>query len=89
MKFYPHAENCRCGASATELPLKKDHDWYVHSRAFHNCFWTYLRHNTRPHTLSEVAKLMKLSISAITSIERKAYRKLKKRARQFELEKNK
>lgn len=80
MKKYPHLEGCKCGAREEELPLPKNHDWWVNSEAYHNCFWTYLRNNPHPHTLNEIANLMGVSISAITSIERKAMEKLGRRA---------
>lgn len=73
---YLHKEDCRCGG---KVPLVKGDPWWVNSPDHDNCFWTYLRYNDRQHTLSEIAKLMKLSISAITSIERKAFAKVRKR----------
>lgn len=74
---YPHREDCRCGKD--KLPLAKGDAWWVDAPEYGNCFWTYLRYNDRQHTLSEIAKRMKLSISAITSIERKAFTKLRRR----------
>lgn len=74
---HPHREDCRCGR--TTLPLEKGDAWWINAPDYGNCFWTYLRYNDRPHTLSEIARTMKLSISAITSIERKAFAKLRKR----------
>lgn len=79
---YPHREDCRCGK--TELPLAKGDAWWIHAPEYGNCFWTYLRYNDRQHTLAEVAKMMKLSISAITSIERKAFAKIRKRSELLE-----
>jgi hypothetical protein len=73
---YPHPSDCKCGEQ--KLPLEKGHDWWVNAPDYGNCFWTYLRYNDHPHTLSEIAKLMKLSISAITAIERKAISKLRR-----------
>jgi len=58
--------------------------WWINAPEYSNCFWTYLRYNDRSHTLSEIAKLMKLSISAITSIERKAFSKIRKRVELLE-----
>ena len=87
MKKYPHVTSCKCGAIAEHLPLDQEHDWYVNSPDHHNCFWTYIRHKEQPHTLNEIAKLLNLSISAITSIERKAYKKLKYRLKHLELNK--
>ena len=76
MSQHPHRADCRCGRNA---PLDRTSPWWINAPEFDNCFWTYLRYNDRPHTLSEIAKLMKLSISAITSIERKAFAKLRKK----------
>ena len=64
--------------------MQKVDTWWIHSPEHGNCFWTYLRYNDRPHTLSEVAKRMKLSISAITSIERKAFVKIRRQAELLE-----
>lgn len=79
---YPHREDCRCGTK--DLPLQKGDVWWVNAPEYGNCFWNYLRYNDRQHTLAEVAKLMKLSISAITSIERKAFAKIRKRSELIE-----
>ncbi len=73
---YVHRDDCKCGRS--QLPLVKGDAWWVNAPEYGNCFWTYLRYNDRAHTLSEIARLMKLSISAITSIERKAIAKVRK-----------
>lgn len=87
--IYLHSDDCKCGVKSAELPLRKDHPWYVRSKAHGNCFWCYMRHNVRPHTLQEIADLLGLSISAITSIERKAHMKLRGKADQLKIkEKN-
>ncbi len=78
---YPHFGNCRCGDGEKEL--EKDHLWYVNAPQHSNCFWTYFKHNKRSHTLAEVADLIGVSISAITAIERRAMRKLKKRMKHY------
>lgn len=71
MTMIPHKDNCKC---------KSDPDaWFVDSPQHHNCFWTYLKYNNRSHTLHEVALLLKLSISAITAIERKALKRLSRK----------
>lgn len=85
MKKYVHEEDCKCGAM--ELPLTEESSWYVNSPEHHNCFWTYLRYNERPHTLNEIAQLLDLSISAITAIEKRAFTKLRKKVKPHELEK--
>lgn len=40
-----------------------------------------MRYNERQHSLKEIAQLLGLSISAVTSIERKAMEKFKKKLR--------
>jgi len=82
MKKKPHFYDCTCKYTE-EGDLPKDHKWYVKSPMYHNCFWTYLRYNDRPHTLNDIAQLMGLSISAITSIEKKAIAKLRKKTNQI------
>lgn len=77
-------KGCKCGSEST--PLREEHRWYVRSSRHMNCFWTYLRHNNRGHTLSEVADLLGLSISAITSIEKKAFAKIRSRIKLLNLE---
>lgn len=74
---YPHFEDCRCGKGCKVL--SPEDEWYVNAPNYSNCFWTYLRHNVRPHGLAEIADLIGISISAVTAIERRAVRKLKKR----------
>lgn len=76
MSKYLHLDGCRCGKAET---LETDDAWWVNAPEFHNCFHVYFRHNTRVHTLSEVAKLLGVSISAITSVEKKAFAKLRTR----------
>jgi len=71
---FPHDVDCRCRESE-EARLK----WYVNAPEYHNCFWCYLQHNTRPHTLLEVSELLNLSISAITNTEKRALAKLRRR----------
>lgn len=73
---YPHDPDCRCGEEL--LPIVKGHDWWINAPDYGNCFWTYLRYNDNPHTLADIAKKMKLSISAITATERKALSKLRR-----------
>lgn len=67
----PHSNDCKC--------REQPDIWWVDSPEHHNCFWTYLKYNERQHTLHEVSILLKLSISAITAIERKALKKLAKK----------
>lgn len=83
MGKYVHLRGCRCKG---KVPLDRDHPWFVKSPDHMNCFWTYLRHNTRPHTLSEIAELLEVSISAITSVEGKALKKMRNRVRYLSLE---
>ena len=66
-----HRDSCKCNENPEE--------WKVHSSEFHNCFFTYMRHNARPHTLNEISKLLNISIAAVTAIEKKAMTKLKRR----------
>ena len=82
MTKYLHYNDCKCGKSRK---LGKNDPWWVNAPAFYNCFWTYLRHNNRNHTLQEVADLLELSISAITSIEKKAYSKLRNKIKLLNL----
>jgi len=84
MKKYPHLAPCKCGRQDS---LSKDNVWWINSPDHSNCFWVYLRHNTRTHTLLEVANLMDLSISAITSIEKKASLKMKRKFKTLSIEK--
>lgn len=85
MKKYPHLSTCKCDNGGKIL--NKNSDWWINSPSHSNCFWVYMRHNTRQHTLLEVSKLLELSISAITSIEKKAYLKMKRKVRLLNLEK--
>ena len=64
-----HRINCRCNESVEE--------WYVNAPEYFNCFFTYMRFNNRSHTLQEIANLLNMSISAVTSIEKKAIEKLR------------
>lgn len=77
LKKYPHFSDCKCNSG--KKVLTKQHPWWVDAPDYHNCFWVYLRHNDKIHTLQEVSKLLGLSISAITSTEKKAINKLKKK----------
>jgi DNA-directed RNA polymerase sigma subunit (sigma70/sigma32) len=43
-----------------------------------------MRHNSRPHTLNEIAKLLGLSIAAVTTIEKKALKKVQRRLTDLE-----
>ena len=70
MKKIPHTDECKCRENP-EL-------WTVDSPEHHNCFWTYLKYNTRQHTLNEIAQLLGISISAVTAIEKKALAKISK-----------
>lgn len=72
---YLHFKDCNCDEGGNQL--KKSNPWWVKAPKYHNCFWVYFRHNERPHTLQEIADLLALSISAITSTEKKAINKLK------------
>lgn len=87
MEKYPHLHDCLCQNESGNL--KKTDPWYVDAPEYHNCFWTYLKYNERSHTLSEIASLLNLSISAITTIERKALDKLRKKIRMLQYEKKK
>ena len=73
-----HHNNCSCKFEG-EGKLPKTHKWYVNAPNYFNCFWNYLKSNERSHTLNEIATLLNLSISAITSIEKKAVNKMKKK----------
>lgn len=72
-----HRDSCRCNENPEE--------WFVNSPDYYNCFFTYMRHNSRPHTLNEISKLLKMSIAAVTAIEKKAMVKVQRRI--IELEK--
>lgn len=71
-----HRDNCRCN--------EDPEGWKVNSPDYHNCFFTYMRHNTRPHTLNEIAKLLGMSIAAVTTIEKKALSKVQRRMADLE-----
>ena len=79
---YLHYGDCRCGTRGLR-PLTKEDTWWVNAPEYWNCFWVYLRHNTRPHTLNEIGDKLDLSISAITTIERRAFQRLRKKVRNF------
>lgn len=87
MRKYPHFEDCRCGKGGKKLSPPSNNspgdEWYVNAPEYDNCFWTYLRHNNRVHGLAEIASLIGVSISAITAIERRAVKKLKKRLKKY------
>jgi len=78
-KKYIHLKRCKCGKGGEQL--EKIDTWWVDEPSYSNCFWVYLRHNDRQHTLNEVANLLNLSISAITATEKKAYKKLNRKLR--------
>ena len=80
---YPHLPGCRC--KKYEEVLDKNDPWWIDAPEYYNCFFTYMRHNTGPHTLNEIANHLDLSISAITAIERKALMKLKRRVGKFKM----
>lgn len=84
---YPHLPECKCGNGGKLL--EKDHDWWVNNPEYDNCFWVYLRHNAHPHTLSQIADLLGLSISAITATEKRAQQKFMRRYERMEKEGNK
>lgn len=71
-----HRDNCKCNENPDE--------WRVNAPEYHNCFFTYMRHNPRPHTLNEISKLLGMSIAAVTAIEKKAMEKLKRRIAELE-----
>lgn len=71
-----HKDACKCQEDPDE--------WWVNSPEHFNCFFTYLRHNARPHTLNEIAKLLNITIAAVTSIEKKGLTKLKRKLAEFE-----
>lgn len=71
-----HRDACKCQENPEE--------WWINSPEHFYCFFTYMRYNSRPHTLSEIAKLLGMSIAAVTSIEKKALIKAKRRLVQLE-----
>lgn len=70
----PHLPNCKC--KHHEKPLNKSHPWYVNVPEYDNCFWLYMKYNNKRHTLLEIANLLNVSMSVITSVERRALKKL-------------
>lgn len=80
IRKYPHFANCKCGKKGVLTPQD---EWWVDAPEYHNCFWVYFKHNSRSHTLLEISKLLRLSISTITSIEKKALNKFKKNLKRF------
>lgn len=79
MNKYPHFAGCKCGSTEDQQTLTEEHDWWINSPTYHNCFHSYMKHNTRPHTLIEISKLLNLTISSITTLEKRAYKKLSKK----------
>ena len=79
-----HLNNCRCGKTSI---LDKTDDWWVNAPNYYNCFWVYFQYNNRSHTLAEVGKLLMLSTSAINSIEKKAYSKIRRKIKILCIEK--
>ena len=61
-----------------DCPCRESDEWFINSPEFGNCFWNYFRNNKKVHTLSEISKLTDLSISAVTSIEKKSIKKIQK-----------
>ena len=57
-------------------------EWVIDAPDHGNCFWSYFFFNKRQHTLNEIAELTGLSISAVTSIEKKALLKVRKALQQ-------
>jgi hypothetical protein len=84
MSKFIHLKKCKCRSG--KIPIDKSNPWWIAAPEYYNCFWTYLRHNNKPHTLSEVANLLKLSISAITSIEKKAFNKMRNKIKILNLQ---
>lgn len=70
---YPNPSRCICRERG------EDDDWWINSPDHNNCFWTYLVDNPEPHTLQSIADLLSMSISAVTTIEKRVVAKLKKR----------
>ena len=62
-------ENCKC---------KTSDSWLINSPENGNCFWMYISANKRNHTLKETADLLGLTISVVTSTEKKVIEKLGK-----------
>ena len=79
MSKYPHLPGCKCGNY--ERSLEKGEAHWINAPDYSNCVYNYLAYNPRPHTLSEIADFLDLSISAITAIERKALQKVRKRTK--------
>lgn len=71
-----HRDSCRCHENTEE--------WKVNAPEYHNCFFTYMRHNSRPHTLNEISKLLGMSIAAVTAIEKKALQRVRRRMSDLE-----
>lgn len=76
MEKIVHRDSCKCAENPDE--------WKVNAPEFHNCFFTYMRHNSRPHTLNEISKLLGMSIAAVTAIEKKALAKVARRMADLE-----
>lgn len=64
-----------------ECLCKENEKWRINAPDYGNCFWTYLAFNKRHHTLKETAELLGLTISVITTTEKKAIDKIAKRFR--------
>jgi hypothetical protein len=54
-------------------------DWVINAPKYDNCYWKYSKNNARPHTLNEISQLLGISISAVTTLEKKALSKLRKK----------
>lgn len=61
--------NCKC---------KGDPKWAVAAPTFDNCFFQYIAKNARPHTLQEIANLLGITVFSVTTVEKKALKKLHK-----------
>jgi hypothetical protein len=70
---YPKPGRCICEE------LENEDDWKVASPDHNNCFWTYMIDNPRIHTLQEIADLLGMTISAVTTIEKRGLKKLNRR----------
>lgn len=86
MSDFPHLPNCKC-KKYTETLSKKD-EWYIDAPRHHNCFWNYIKHNERPHSLREVGEKLGLSIAVIINTEKKALAKFKKQLKKLGLDFN-
>lgn len=62
-----------------------DCDWWISSKDYYNCFLVYEHFIKKPHTLHEIAKLLKISHTTVKQIESMAIEEIKDKLKSGDL----